>query len=74
MGAGRAEKGDPINLAVGVVLKAKAGDVVEGGQPVAVIHADSEADYKAAAEKLSEAITYSSSPVSRPSLIKARMG
>jgi len=71
MGAGRAKKGDPINLAVGVVLKGKIGSEVEGGQPVAVIHADSEEHYKVALAKLNEAFTYSDSPVARPSVIKA---
>ena len=74
MGAGRNKKGDPINLAVGIILKAKIGTAVEGGQPVATIHADSEADYRLALSRLSEAITYSDSPIPTPPVIRARVG
>ncbi len=74
MGAGRTQKSDSINLAVGVVLKGKVGTALESGQPVATIYADSEHDYQAALEKLGEAITYSDSPVPVPSVIKARFG
>lgn len=69
MGAGRIKKGDPINLAVGVVLKGKVGSELEGGFPVATIHADSEEQYEAAAGKLDEAFTYSDEPVDTPPLI-----
>lgn len=72
MGAGRANKGDPINLAVGIVLKGKTGDEIEGGQPVAVIHADSKDYCQHVSEKVIEAMAYSDSPVARPSVIKSR--
>ena len=74
MGAGRTQKSDPINLAVGVVLKGKVGTAFHGGQPVATIYADSEQDFQAAKERLSEAIMYSDSPVPVPSVIKAKFG
>ncbi|HEX4323006.1 MAG TPA: hypothetical protein VHZ77_00080, partial [Gaiellaceae bacterium] len=36
---GRERKGDPIDHAVGVVCRAKRGDRVEQGEPLAEIHA-----------------------------------
>ncbi|MBU6452203.1 MAG: thymidine phosphorylase [Cyanobacteria bacterium REEB67] len=71
MGAGRAKKGDPIDLAVGVVLKAKVGDAVEVGQSLATVHCQSEEQYKQATAKLIEAYTFSGSPVLKSTLIKA---
>lgn len=70
MGAGREKKGDPINMAVGVVLRAKIGSVLEPGAPAAIIHADTPEQYEAAAKKLQEAYSFSSEPVAVPSLIK----
>jgi len=71
MGAGRAKKNDPINLGVGVVLKAKIGTKLEAGQPVAIIHADDKEHFEHAAKKLDEAFKYSKEPVPVPSIIKA---
>lgn len=73
MGAGRNKKGDPINLAVGIVLKAKVGSKVEGGQPIATIYADSEDSYLAALKKFEHAVVYSDSKVQVPPVIMARV-
>jgi pyrimidine-nucleoside phosphorylase len=70
MGAGREKKNDPINLAVGVVLHAKVGSVLEPGQPAATVHADSLEQFEAACKKLNQAYTFSSEPVSVPPIIK----
>jgi pyrimidine-nucleoside phosphorylase len=43
LGAGRERKEDPVDHAVGVVCRAKRGDAVEPGQPLAEIHARDEA-------------------------------
>jgi pyrimidine-nucleoside phosphorylase len=43
LGAGRAQKGDPIDPAVGFVLNAKVGDRVRAGEALCEIHAASEA-------------------------------
>ncbi|MEP7199976.1 MAG: thymidine phosphorylase, partial [Chloroflexota bacterium] len=40
LGAGRMKKGDPIDLAVGVVLRKKIGDRVARGDPLFTIHAN----------------------------------
>ncbi len=71
MGAGRTKKGDPVNMAVGVVLNIKTGDSTEGGATAAVIHYDTEEQFSAAASKLAEAFTFSNSFVEKPKLIKA---
>lgn len=72
MGAGRMKKGDPINLAVGVVLKGKVGSKIDSGQPVCIVHADSEEQFNLAKSKLDEAFSYSSEPVSKPAIIKGQ--
>jgi pyrimidine-nucleoside phosphorylase len=43
LGAGRREKDDPVDHAVGVVCNRKRGDAVEEGEPLAEIHARDEA-------------------------------
>lgn len=73
MGAGRAKKGDPINMAVGVVLKAKVGSAIEGGDTVAIIYADTQHEADAASKKLTEAFHFSDKPVEKPPVIKARL-
>lgn len=73
MGAGRAKKGDPINLAVGVVMKAKVGSKVKGGDAVATIYADSEEHFKMASEKVLEAFEFSEKAVETPKVIRARI-
>lgn len=73
MGAGRAKKGDPINMAVGIVLKAKVGSTVNGGDTVAVVHADTQDHADKALKKLEEAFSFSDKPVEKPPVIKARV-
>lgn len=73
MGAGRAKKGDPINMAVGVVLHAKVGSTVEGGDTIATIYADTEEHANQAKKKLEEAFHFSDTPVEKPPVIKARV-
>jgi pyrimidine-nucleoside phosphorylase len=52
LGAGRQTKEDEIDHAVGVYCLAKRGDRVEQGQPLAEIHARTEADAAAAEQEL----------------------
>ncbi len=68
-GAGRARKGDAIAPEVGLRLRAKAGEYVEAGAPLAEIHARSENDAEEAERRLLAALTWSDEPVSTPPLI-----
>jgi len=69
MGAGREKKGDAINLAVGIVLRAKIGSEVQGGSAVADVYADTEEQYAACVKKLEEAFTFSDEAVDTPQVI-----
>jgi pyrimidine-nucleoside phosphorylase len=71
MGAGRAHKGDPIDLAVGVVLSAKVGSKVNGGESIARVHANSKESFEHAKSKLTEAFTFSETAVAPQGIIKA---
>lgn len=71
MGAGRVKKGDPINLAVGVVLEAKVGSRVAAGGPLALVHCESEKQFEEIKDVLLSAFTFSAREVAVPSLVKA---
>ncbi|HET7568321.1 MAG TPA: thymidine phosphorylase [Gaiellaceae bacterium] len=62
LGAGRREKGDPIDHAVGVVCLRKRGDAVERGEPLAEIHARDEASAAEAAETVLAAYELADEP------------
>ena len=74
MGAGRSKKGDPINMAVGVVLHGKVGSQLQPGDSVATIYADTEAQAELAKKTLETAIEYSSKSVPKPPVIRATVG
>ena len=59
LGAGRKKKGEPIDLAVGIMVHVKVGDHVENGQPLFVVHARDEASMKAAQISLQKAVKLS---------------
>jgi pyrimidine-nucleoside phosphorylase len=63
LGAGREKKGDPIDYAVGVEVRAKVGDRVEAGQPLLTIHANDERRRAGAEERLLRAVSFSDAPV-----------
>ena len=56
LGAGRAQKGDPIDYAVGILLHVKVADRVEAGQTLFTVHANDPDKARAAEERLSRAI------------------
>jgi pyrimidine-nucleoside phosphorylase len=58
LGAGRARKGDPIDLAVGVEVHHKVGDKVSKGAPMFTIHANDEEKLARAREFLEQAPVY----------------
>jgi pyrimidine-nucleoside phosphorylase len=69
LGGGRAKKGDMVDHAVGIVLRAKVGDRVDKGQALLMIHANDEARLAEAQERLLAAYAWSEGPVSPPPLI-----
>jgi pyrimidine-nucleoside phosphorylase len=63
MGAGRHEKGDLIDLSVGVVVHHKVGDEVHADEPLFTLHASSADSAAMARERLLAAHTWSAEPV-----------
>jgi pyrimidine-nucleoside phosphorylase len=57
LGAGRRTKEDEIDHAVGIVVHAKRGDRLDVGDPLATVHARSDADAKLAAQEVLAAYT-----------------
>jgi len=75
LGAGRRRKDDVLDLSVGVLVLAKGGTRVEPGEPLAEIHAGSEAAADAAAGLLREAFSLSEERVERaPQSYEAVLG
>jgi pyrimidine-nucleoside phosphorylase len=69
LGAGRFKKGDPIDHATGLLLRAKVGDQMQTGQPLLEIHARSEAQAVSIQSELLSAYQWSNAPVSPGPLI-----
>jgi pyrimidine-nucleoside phosphorylase len=59
LGAGRSQKGDKIDHAVGVVLEAKVGDEMRAGDALFSVHANGEAAFEGARARLSAAYGWS---------------
>jgi thymidine phosphorylase len=63
LGAGRKRKGDPVDPAVGVVLRPKVGDRVSDRQEVGAVHARTEDAANGAILRVLEALSWSHEPV-----------
>ncbi|MDY6872394.1 MAG: thymidine phosphorylase [Chloroflexota bacterium] len=63
LGAGRMKKGDDIDLAVGISVLGKVGQKVEAGEPLFVIHANSQDDAEEANLRLDNAVEIVDEPV-----------
>ncbi|HVN54656.1 MAG TPA: thymidine phosphorylase [Anaerolineaceae bacterium] len=63
MGAGRAQKSDLIDHAVGIVVQVNVGDQVEQGQPLFTIHANSAQSLEQTRAAVLAAVTWSDAPV-----------
>src|SRR5256885_2571340 len=73
LGAGREKKGDPIDHRTGIVLHAKVGDRVEGGQPYADVHVSGKPGDAEAIAMIREAFGWSARRVPRRRLILGRI-
>ncbi|MDD3948042.1 MAG: pyrimidine-nucleoside phosphorylase [Anaerolineaceae bacterium] len=66
IGAGRAKKGDQIDPAVGIMVRAKIGDKITKGQAVFDVHVNDESAFDTVLEKLKNAVEISDEPVDPP--------
>ncbi|HLY66652.1 MAG TPA: thymidine phosphorylase, partial [Chloroflexota bacterium] len=66
LGAGRAHKREPIDPAVGFVLRTKVGDGVKAGEPLIEVHANDERKLEQALATLPGAFGFSDQPVNAP--------
>jgi pyrimidine-nucleoside phosphorylase len=69
LGAGRKQKGDPVDHAVGIVLHKKIGDSVGRGEDLCTVHAQSEESADAAQARLLEAYAWEDHAVEAPPLV-----
>jgi pyrimidine-nucleoside phosphorylase len=74
LGAGRERKEDPIDHAVGIVVHAKPGDVVEAGEPLAHVHARTAPAAESALAEVLAAYELVDAPVERPPLLLETIG
>ncbi len=63
LGAGRRQKGDVIDHAVGIVMPAKIGDYLQAGQLIAAIHANNQTEIERAESQILAAIRWSEEAV-----------
>ncbi|HCR72550.1 MAG TPA: thymidine phosphorylase [Anaerolineae bacterium] len=63
LGAGRAKKGDPIDYAVGFIIRRKVGDVVKSGDVLFEIHANDKAKLEEARQSVLSAFQFSEQSV-----------
>jgi len=69
LGAGREKADDAIDFKAGILIKAKTGDAIKKGQPLAILHASSQEAASAAAERYLHCLSFSNEAVARPPLI-----
>jgi pyrimidine-nucleoside phosphorylase len=74
LGGGRAQKGDSVDPAVGIVLQKKVGDFVAAGEPLCLVHANDQARLAEARGRLAAAYTFSHLPVQPPPLFYRKIG
>ena len=69
LGAGREKADGIIDYKAGIIIKAKTGDAIEKGQPLAILHTNSQEKAEAAAAKYLSCLKFSDTPVAKPILI-----
>ena len=73
LGAGRERKDDIVDPGVGITLKAKLGDRVDEGEPLAIVRYGDQSKWDVQRDTLSSAWTISDQPMSTPDLIIERV-
>ncbi len=73
LGAGRERKKDTIDPGVGITLKAKHGDTVHQGDPLAIVHYSDESKWEAQRDTLETAWSISDDPTRSQDLIIERI-
>ena len=63
LGAGRAKKSDPVDHAVGFIIRHKVGEYVEAGSPLFTVHANNSTRLAQAKQEVTAAHTWSDPPV-----------
>lgn len=66
LGAGREQKGDLIDQAVGIIVKVKVGDAVDKGQVLFEVHANDPRKLQQVKERLKNAVKIVNRPVEKP--------
>lgn len=69
LGAGRQKKGDPIDLAAGIVMQGSIGDWKRRGDVLAILHTNQKEVLVEGSKRLREAVTMSEHSVKKPCLI-----
>lgn len=69
LGAGRTRKDDPVDPAVGIVLRVKIGDRVQAGEPVGEVHARDDDAAARAAHAVNEVLEVVDHAVEPPPLV-----
>lgn len=69
LGAGRVRKGDRIDPAVGIVVRCKVGDALEGGAPIGAVHARDDGGARDAVRRVLGAIVLRDGKVEPPPLV-----
>jgi pyrimidine-nucleoside phosphorylase len=69
LGAGRRKTTDSVDFAVGISGLRKVGESVQAGEPLLLLHANSDASLESAIEELAAAFDLVDEPVSTPPLI-----
>lgn len=74
LGAGRQRQDDVLDLAVGLEVLVRIGDVVDGTQPAVLIHARTDEDAQRVATQLGDVVTVGDEEAVSPPLVHARVG
>ncbi|WP_343117205.1 thymidine phosphorylase [Ostreiculturibacter nitratireducens] len=74
LGGGRLKGGEKINPSVGLSALAKVGDTIDEGEPIALVHAATEAEAQKAIAEVRRAYRLSESPVEPWPLVLEKVG